>query len=158
MTDSQELHFKLVSSENTALIRLIAEWYAAEWNIPTEISSDKLRQLPAGNHQFQVVMYLGDKPIATGAVYNHVGIQDKMPRLNAYQHWLALVYTFPEFRQRGYGALLCEYIQEHARVLGLKELYLFTHTAESLYRRLLWEQVERIEANGKDIVVMRKTL
>lgn len=158
MTHSKNISFQFIAPENAILIRQIAAWYAAEWKIPQETSLEKLRQLPSGNHQFQVLMSLDDVPVATGAVYNHVGILDKVPHLNAHKHWLALVYTLPEFRQRGYGALLCEYIQDHARALGLKELHLFTHTAESLYRRLNWEQVERMEANGKDIVVMKKTL
>lgn len=152
------IRFQFVTPENTADIHLIAEWYASEWKIPQETSIDKLRQLPSGNHQFQVLMLLNDIPVASGGIYNHVGILDKVPHLSAHKHWLALVYTLPEFRQRGYGAMLCHYIQEHAWVLGLKELYLFTHTAESLYRRLAWEQSERLHAGGKDIVVMKKQL
>ncbi len=158
MIHSKNISIQFISPENTADIALVAGWYASEWKIPQETSLEKLRQLPSGNHQFQVLMSLDGLPVATGGVYNHVGILDKVPHLNAHKHWLALVYTLPEFRQRGYGAILCEYIQEHARILGLKELHLFTHTAESLYRRLNWDQVERIDANGKDIVVMKKTL
>lgn len=40
----------------------------------------------------------------------------------------------------------------------LKDIYLFTHTAESLYKRLAWQQLERLALGGKDIVVMKKEL
>jgi len=152
------ISFELITPGNTSRIALIAEWYASEWNILQETSYEKLMQLPSGNSQFQVVMLLNGLPVASGGVYNHVGILDKVPHLNAHKHWLALVYTLPEFRQRGYGAILCDYIQEHARILGLKELHLFTHTAESLYRRLLWEPTERLRIGAKEIVVMKKVL
>ncbi len=154
----QNIRFEIIPPENITAIERIAQWYLSEWNIASEVSMEKLRQLPSGDHQFQVVMFVDGEPIATGGIYNHVGILDKVPHLNAFKHWLALVYTVPQSRQQGYGALLCKYMEQHALKLGLKELYLFTHTAESLYRRLNWEQTERIAAGGKDIVVMRKKL
>lgn len=152
------IRFQFVSPEHIADIDLIAGWYASEWEIPQEKSIEKLRQLPSGDHQFQVLMLLNDVPVASGGVYNHVGILDKVPHLNAHKHWMALVYTLPEFRQRGYGVMLCNFLEEHARILGLKELYLFTHTAESLYRRLFWQPTERIRMGAKEIVVMKKVL
>lgn len=44
--------------------------------------------------------------------------------------WLALVYTKPENRGKGLCALICNYIQDHSKKLGLKRIYLFTHTAK----------------------------
>lgn len=111
-----------------------------------------------GKFQFQVMMSVDGVPLATGGLYNHVGILDKIPRLAIHPHWLALVYTLPEHRGKGYGASLCECIEQHAQSLGLKELALFTHTAESLYRRLGWRQAERIAAGGRDLVVMTKVV
>jgi GNAT superfamily N-acetyltransferase len=80
-------------------------------------------------------MTLDNIPIATGRLYNHVGLLDKQPKFKIYKHWLALVYTVSEYRRKGYGALLCNYIQQHAKEMVLKEIFLFTHTAESLYKR-----------------------
>jgi hypothetical protein len=42
--------------------------------------------------------------------------------------------------------------------MGLEKIYLFTHTSESLYRRLGWQQLERLALGGKDIVVMEKDI
>lgn len=158
MASSQDICFTLLHPEAIGDINQIAEWYVSEWNIPKEQTLQKLTQLPSGNSQFQVMMSVDGVPLATGGLYNHVGILDKIPRLAIHPHWLALVYTLPEHRGQGYGALLCEYIEQYARGLGLKELALFTHTAESLYRRLGWQQTERIAAGGRDIVVMTKML
>jgi hypothetical protein len=73
------------------------------------------------NFQFQVIMTLDDLPISTGGLYNHVVLLDKEPRFKIYKNWLALVYTIPKQRQKGYGALICKYIQEHSKKMGLKK-------------------------------------
>ncbi len=83
---------------------------------------------------------------------------DIEPQFNIYGPWLALVYTTTENRNKGYGALLCEKIEEHAKELKLKEIYLFTHTAESLYIRLGWTPFERLAIKDINIVVMKKEL
>ena len=101
-------------------------------------------------------MTLYNNPIATGGLYNHVGLLDKVPGLKIYKNWLALVYTKPGLRGKGLGALICNHIQDYSKDLGLKEIYLFTHTAENLYKRLAWQQLERLALGGKDIVVMKK--
>ena len=54
--------------------------------------------------------------------------------------------------------MLCEAIEAHAKAIGLTELHLFTHTAESLYKRLSWQELERLTLRGREIVVMRKAL
>jgi GNAT superfamily N-acetyltransferase len=101
-------------------------------------------------------MSVDDLPIATGGIYNHVSLLDKEPRFREHKHWLALVYTVPEFRGKGVGADLCGYIEQHAQTLGLEQIHLFTHTAERLYKRLGWQELERLRAGEKDIVVMQK--
>lgn len=103
-------------------------------------------------------MMLNNEPIATGGLYNYVGLLDREPRLKVYKNWLALVFVKSDVRGKGLGALLCKYIQDYSKALGLKELYLFTHTAETLYKRLEWRQLERLDLVGKDIVVMKKEL
>jgi len=69
-----------------------------------------------------------------------------------------LVYTIPDNRKKGLGALICNYIQNHVKKLGIKEMYLFTDTAESLYERLGWYQLERLLLDARKIVVMKKIL
>ncbi len=155
MTD---IKYQIITSDDNENIALIADWYLSEWNIPIQTTIEKIKKLSADNYEFQVIMTLDNKPIATGGLYNHVGLLDKEPRLKIYKNWLALVYTKPEDRGKGLGALICNHIQDHSKDLGLKEIYLFTHTAENLYKRLGWQQLERLVLGDKNIVVMKKEL
>ncbi|HLP37206.1 GNAT family N-acetyltransferase [Lacibacter sp.] len=151
-------NYQLVKPDDDDIITVIANWYLNEWNIPVAATVEKIKKLSADKHEFQFLMTLDHQPIATGGLYNHVGLLDKEPRLNVYENWLALVYTLPGMRGKGFGAFICNHIQDHAKTLGLKDIYLFTHTAENLYKRLGWQQLERLALGGKDIVVMRKQL
>ena len=147
--------YKRITPADTDLIDLIAGWYRDEWNIDMAVTIDRLNNFSGAMLPYQLVMTLDGLPIATGGVYNHVGLLDAEPRLKIYQPWLALVYTVPEHRGKGYGAKLCKEIQARARSAGMEQLYLFTHTAESLYKRLGLEELERITLKGKDIAVMK---
>ena len=153
-----KINYQLVKPGDKQTIDLIANWYVSEWNIPKEITIQKLSHFPDQGFPFQVLMTIDDIPVATGGIYEHVALLDREPKFKVYKPWLALVYTIPDNRNKGYGALLCEKIQGMAKDRGLKEIFLFTHTAESLYRRLGWEQLERIEIGEKNIVVMKKQL
>ncbi len=103
-------------------------------------------------------MSVGGVPVATGGLYNHVGLLDVAPKFKIYGPWLALVLTLPEHRKKGYGTMLCEEIQNRSKALGQKEIFLFTSTAESLYRRMGWVSIEEKNVNGRDVCVMKKTL
>lgn len=152
------INYQFVKPDDSKNIELITDWYADEWNIPAQTTIQKLTNLSSDKFQFQVLMTIDNIPVATGGLYNHVGLLDREPKFKVYKYWLALVYTTPENRNKGYGALICNHIQDYSKELGLKEIFLFTHTAESLYKRLGWEQLERLALSGKEIVVMRKEL
>ncbi len=151
-----ELH-KLLPG-NTGLIHQIADWYLEEWKIPVEKTIRNLEAVTACNDQIQVVLLLNEIPVATGGVYHHVGLLDRVPRLNTHRHWLALVYTIREHRNKGLGAALCRYLEDYYRDQGEASLALFTDTAERLYARLGWEVMERLETGGRNLAVMQKVL
>lgn len=150
--------YQILRPEDKEYIELIADWYLSEWNIPVQTTIEKIKKLSAEYDEFQVLMTVDNQPIATAGLYRNVGLLDREPRLSIYKNWLALVYTKPESRGKGLGSLICKHIQDYSKYLGLKDIYLFTHTAENLYKRLGWQQLERIAALGKDIVVMKKEL
>ncbi|MCO4294090.1 GNAT family N-acetyltransferase [Solitalea sp. MAHUQ-68] len=153
-----DIKYQLITPEDNENIQFIADWYFNEWNIPVQTTIERIKKLSADNYEFQVLMTLDNKPIATGGLYNHVGLLEREPRFKIYKNWLALVYTKPDVRGKGLGALICKHIQDQAKDLGLENIYLFTHTAENLYKRLAWNPMERIALGGKDIVVMKKEL
>jgi GNAT superfamily N-acetyltransferase len=153
-----EIKYQLIKPDDTKEIEIIADWYLSEWNIPIQTTIEKTKNISADDNEFQILMTTDNTPVATGGLYTHVGLLEKEPRFKVYKHWLALVYTTPESRGKGFGALICNHIQSVAKNLGLNEMYLFTHTAENLYKRLEWQQLERLALGGKDIVVMKKEL
>jgi GNAT superfamily N-acetyltransferase len=150
--------FQRVIPQDKQLIDLISEWYLQEWNISKDRTFQNLSNLLNGGVPFQIIMTIDGLPIATGGIYIHVGLLDREPRFRVYSPWLALVFTTPAYRNLGYGTLLCENIQNVSKELGLREIFLFTHTAEKLYKRLDWQELERISLNNNEIVVMKKTL
>lgn len=140
------------------IFQQIANWYQMEWKFPLETTLSRLTAITPQKDQFQLVMTRNGVPIGTAGVYNNVRILEKIPRLNIYKYWLALVYTIPMERGKGYGAMLCEKVEEEAKKEGLSKLHLYTDTAESLYKRCGWQVLERMEVESRNIVVMEKDL
>jgi N-acetylglutamate synthase-like GNAT family acetyltransferase len=153
-----DVQFHILKPNDEPLFQLIANWYFSEWNIPIEKTIQRLETITTDHSQFQIVLTLDSVPISTGGLYNHVGLIDKEPRFNVYKNWLALVYTIPNKRHQGYGAILCEHLQNHSKNLGLDAIYLFTDTAEQLYKRLGWTEMERLNIGERNMVVMKKDL
>jgi len=137
---------------------LIADWYHREWDIPIERSLDLLASRMTTSVPFQVVAMMDDVPVATGGIYDSVGLVAAEPRFAIYKPWLALVYTSPAYRGQGIGAWLCERLDDEAIRLSFSRYYLFTFTAERLYARLGWKEMERVEYKNHEAVVMYNDL
>jgi GNAT superfamily N-acetyltransferase len=153
-----KINFQILQSNDQPTFQLIADWYLSEWKIPRDKTIQRLQTITADSSQFQILMTLDGIPISTGGLYDHVGLLDKEPRLKIYKNWLALVYTTPDKRHQGYGALICKHIQNHSKYLGLDTMYLFTDTAEQLYKRLGWTEMERLATGDRKVVIMKKDL
>jgi GNAT superfamily N-acetyltransferase len=72
--------------------------------------------------------------------------------------WLGGLLVLPEWRNRGVGMMLMHRATEEARRLNVPRLYLWTHSAEGLYRKLGWQVVERTDYFGKEAVVMQRDI
>jgi len=72
--------------------------------------------------------------------------------------WLGGLLVLPEWRNQGVGTMLMHRATEEARRLKVPRLYLWTHSAERLYRKLGWQVVERSDYFGKEAVVMQMDL
>lgn len=153
-----KINFHIVQPNDLITFQLIADWYLSEWKIPIDKTIQRLQTITADKSQFQILLTVDGIPISTGGLYNHVGLLDKEPRLKIYKNWLALVYTTPDKRHQGYGALICKNIQDHSKNLGLDTMYLFTDTAEQLYKRLGWTEMERLATGDRNVVIMKKDL
>ena len=72
--------------------------------------------------------------------------------------WLAGVFVLPDWRGKGIATQLIKRAMDEAKRLRLRDLYLWTPSAESLYRRLGWREVERLHYCNTDIVVMKLSM
>lgn len=97
-------------------------------------------------------------PVSTGGIYHNVGLLDKVERFKIHRNWLALIFTIPEKRRLGYGALICKYIEKHCNALGIETIYLYTDTAVKLYSSLGWITIENINLGERSITVMKKNI
>ena len=149
-----ETQFHILKQEEENTFQLLANWYYDHWQMPREKTIEKLKKVTSSRQQFHVLMTVDNIPIATGGLHDHVSLQDKVPRLNEYKDWLALVYTIPEERGKGYGAQLCNFIMVRAKEKGVKKMYLFTEKAESLYMRLGWTMLEKLFEGERELTVM----
>ena len=152
------IQFHILTASDSEAIKTIGGWYEDEWGIAREKSHDNILKAINDEQQFQVLLSVDGRPVSTAGMYRKVSIVDTVPELSKYSTWLALVYTVPECRGQGWGELICSYVQEHAKTKGIRDLYLFTDTAERLYRRLGWAVLDRLTVGSRNVVVMTKRL
>jgi N-acetylglutamate synthase-like GNAT family acetyltransferase len=72
--------------------------------------------------------------------------------------WLASLVVDRAARGRGHSRTLVRFIEDFARDNDVETLWLFTWSAEGLYAKLGWGAVERLEQNGREVVVMNRKL
>lgn len=68
--------------------------------------------------------------------------------LDSHSHlspWVASLVVWPEYRGRGIGWQLMERIEETARDIGFASVYLYTFSAEGMYKRLGWRSIETVQ-------------
>lgn len=152
----QNIKYTILDASKTTLMCTIADWYYQEWHIPPEKTIELLKNITSDISQYYVVLEIDSEPVATAGLHKKVGIMDIDPDLKQFKNWLALVYTAPKYRKKGYASLLCMHIEEMAKLTGIEKLHLFTHTAESLYSSLNWIPIKRIKHGDKNIVIMEK--
>ena len=150
--------YYIVKPDDIKTIELISDWYLKEWNIPAKTTIQQLSALPIEGVPFQVMMALDGLPIATGGLYNHIAQHDHEPHFKINGAWFTLIYTTNENQNRGYGALLCEKIQDLSKRHGLKSIFLFAYTGETLLKQLGWQQIARVSSKKRDIPLMKINL
>lgn len=103
--------------------------------------------------QQSFVLLVDDLPVGTaGFVLQDL---DERPDLSP---WLAGVYVTPEWRGRGLVKLLVGEVEAAAQRAGIPTLWLYTSTAEHIYRRAGWTTVELLPRPGRRTALMRRDL
>lgn len=100
-----------------------------------------------------VIAFEGEEPVGQASLVYHdmTTRQDLSP-------WLAGVLVQPEFRRRGFASALVQAIEKHASGMGIDRLYLYTNSAQGLYEKLGWQEIEREPYRGREVVIMQKDL
>jgi predicted N-acetyltransferase YhbS len=78
--------------------------------------------------------------------------------LEGFEHltpWLASVYVAPTYRGLGTGQMLVLRAVEDAERMACSSIYLWTAGQERFYRRLGWEEFQRIERHERELTIMR---
>ncbi len=157
VTSSGILIRKLAPVEKDFILQ-VAHWYHGEWNTPVDKIVERLTMQPADDVLFQLVLTSGDKLIATGGLCNKVNILNVHPKLGQYGPWVTMLYTHGDYRKKGFGEALLQQLETNACDLGIRKIYLYTFTAEALYKRCGWQAIDRVTYKEHDTVVMEKIL
>jgi GNAT superfamily N-acetyltransferase len=99
------------------------------------------------------VLMQGETPIGTASIVEHD--LDIRPELAP---WLASLVVDRAARGQGHSRTLVKFVEDFARDKRVETLWLFTWSAEGLYAKLGWKPAERLDRNGREIVVMSKDL
>ncbi|AWN47046.1 GNAT family N-acetyltransferase [Methylobacterium terrae] len=99
------------------------------------------------------VLLSDDEPVGMASLSAH----DLEPRPDL-TPWLAGVFVAPRARGRGYAARLVAAVEGQAASLAVPTLWLYTRSAEGLYARLGWRNVERFRYREKAYALMRRDL
>ncbi len=145
--------------ERPDLVPIVTGWLWAEWWKHHGFSLEQTQALVAGSVSAvgvpQAFVLLEDGlPVGTATLA--ASDLDERPDLTP---WLAGVIVVPERRGRGHVCYLLDAFEDACRAASITVAWLYTRTAERIYRRAGWETVELVHRVGKEpVVLMRRTL
>lgn len=137
----------------------IAGWYWDEWGHldPAGTRERWTLRLAEQTNRDRIPLTLvaveRGKPVGTAQLVTH-----DMETRKDLSPWLAGVLLLPEHRSHGVGLRLVEEVQNRARKMEVKKLYLYTRSAVSFYEKLDWRELERCDYQGREVVIMSKSL
>ncbi len=68
---------------------------------------------------------------------------DDHPERKDLSPWIASFFIHPEFRGKGHAYIFMKHAEKQAAKLGHKTLYLYTPSAEDLYKKIGWTTFEK---------------
>lgn len=138
--------------DNPLLIDTISRWYKEEWGQMPQTTVKLVVKA------FQLIAMEKGIPIGTAGLYREVNLLNVYPQFRKYGPWLGMLYVIPEKRLMGIGTLLSKRIEQQAKAQGHKTIYLYTFTAEQMYKKLAWTELKRVIYKSHDTVIMYKNL
>lgn len=133
-------------SDHPELAREIAGYWCREWSSRSDEAAvdRKTVQLTGATDIIRLPLYLvatqDGQLVGTGAIFEH--------DLTGYEHltpWLGGMYTLEFARGQGIATQMVARLIKEAKRLGHTRLYLHTETAATLYEKLGWSLLEKLE-------------
>jgi GNAT superfamily N-acetyltransferase len=154
---NKPLHIRHLQADEPAF-ELVARWrydaFFAEDGITFQASRDALRAWMDGlGYETALLAELDGRP-AGSCLF----VREEIDPKHDLTPWLAALYVAPEYRKRGVASALVRAIEQHARDVGCKQLFLYTITAEPLYAKLGWIALEHFDWHGEKFVLMARDL
>ena len=152
-------HKVAMLADHLDLIPRLAKWHWGEWghltpDRPMGEWTDRLRKRTYRDRiPLTVVAFDEDQAVGLASLVHY-----DMDTRKDLSPWLAGVYVQPAYRGCGFGAALVMAIEQHASALGVETLYLYTNSAQGLYTKLDWAEIEREPYRGREVVIMSKRL
>lgn len=144
--------------ERPDLIEVTARWGWETWGRPSghQLAQHLLRrQAIVAARGFEQCFILLDDAIPAAMAALVRSDLDQRPDLTP---WLAGVYVDPPFRGRGHAARVVRAVEQAAGLAGVTRLWLYTASAAGLYRRLGWQDDERVLHPKGPALLMRRDL
>ncbi|MGD8815070.1 MAG: GNAT family N-acetyltransferase [Anaerolineales bacterium] len=148
-------------ADHPGAVPILTEWLFREWGHRSPDSSvermaSTLRvRMQKEKIPLALVAFRDGTPVGT------VSLKAKEVETRPqYEYWLGTLFVAEPFRRMGVGSLLVRSIEEHARNLGVRELYLYTRHSENkrLYESLGWTEIECPQYRGRTAIIMKKEL
>jgi len=139
-------------------IEKIAKWYFDEWETPLDKTIQRLSNPNNPNVYCQMVARFNNELVSTAGLYQDVNLLKVYPQYQSLGPWIGLLYTLPKYRKQGLGTSVLNALEKEAIKLKLQKIYLYTFTAETLYKKAGWMSIERLRYKGQDTVIMGKAL
>ncbi|OHU87778.1 MULTISPECIES: GNAT family N-acetyltransferase [Pseudoalteromonas] len=150
----------LFLADKVELKPLVAKWYFEQWGDIIENASIALFE-----QQLDEYLNRDCMPLIVVALEGEqmIGVaQLKYREMSIYpdrEHWLGGVFVAPKWRGQAVATALVDSVEQVAKSLGIKELFLQTEALEGgLYKRVGWQSLERVTYCGVDVQVMSKRL
>ncbi|CAM3961805.1 GNAT family N-acetyltransferase [Pseudoalteromonas byunsanensis] len=138
----------------------VAKWYFEQWGNIIENASIALFE-----QQLDEYLNRDCMPLIVVALEGEqmIGVaQLKYREMSIYpdrEHWLGGVFVAPKWRGKEVATALVDRVEQAAKSIGIKELFLQTEALEGgLYKRVGWQNLERVTYCGVDVQVMSKRL
>lgn len=155
LTMKSLIEIDYLSNNDLVSINQIAKWYYHEWQTPIDKTIKRLTQQANNDLIFQLTLTVNNLLISTVGLCKEVNIFKVYPEFKRYSPWLALLYTDKEYRGKGFGEQIVSNLMDKARSKDISEIYLYTFTAEKLYKKLGWQEITRIRYKGNDTALLK---